>query len=348
MSEFIKVVTGGRPREIGHDIGRATADILRELEASNPSFYRRQTHHGLDFLKIFAKRRFLPHCRRFFPEYVEEISGMAEGAGMDFDDLFIFSAEEELLDLWGGWDKCSSAAVRTRRGLYLLHNEDYIGRYHGRLVIVEAYPQGRPAFLSLGYPGTLAGSSCGLNGEGLAFGGNSLRFPPRLRGLPKNFVLRHLLTARTMKEVERIMAIKPRLAGNNVTVVSAREKAAAYVEATPRQSARVDLGASEFLTHTNHILSPDIDKREERPTEKSLLRLAGLEYLLSRRRGQITQAYLQKVLSSRRNGLCYFNVHPERPTTLASIIMYPGRRRMLVACRCGNDPSYREYHLSGR
>jgi len=348
MSGFIKVITGGRPREIGYDIGRATADILRELAAANPSFYRRQTRRSFDFLKKFVRRRFLPHCRHIFPEYIEEIAGMAEGAGLDFYDLFIFSAEEELLDLWGGWDKCSSAAVRTRGGLYLLHNEDYIGRYHGRLVIVEASPKGRPAFLSLGYPGTLAGSACGLNNAGVAFGGNSLRFPPGRAGIPKNFVLRKLLAARSIKDVERTMAIGPRLVSNNVTVASSRERAAAYVEAADGGSARVDLGAAGILTHTNHILSPDIDSRRERPTRKSFLRLASLEYLLSRRRGKFTLDGLKRILSSGRGGLCYFNAQPEEPTTLASIVMDPARGRMFVANRCGNDPGYREYRLRGR
>jgi isopenicillin-N N-acyltransferase like protein len=348
MGGFIKVVTGGRPLEIGYDVGRATADILRELAAANPSFYRRQTRRSFAFLKKFARRNFLPYCRRFFPEYLEEIAGMAEGAGLDFEDLFIFSAEEELLDLWGGWDKCSSAAVRTRRGLYLLHNEDYIGRYHRRLVLIEAKPRGRPAFLSLGYPGTLAGSACGFNDAGVAFGGNSLRFPPGRAGIPKNFVLRKMLAARSLRDVERIMAIRPRLVSNNVTVVSARENAAAYVEAGPGRSARVDLGAAGILTHTNHILSPDIDTRQERPTRKSFLRLASLDYLLSRRRGRFTLGGLKKTLSSGRGGLCYFNAHPEKPTTLASIVMDPARGRMFVANRCGDDPGYREYRLRGR
>lgn len=348
MKGFTRVVTGGSPRQIGRDVGRATASMLRELAKANPSFYRRQTRRSFVFLKNFARKNFLPHCRRVFPGYLEEIAGMAEGAGIAFDDLFIFSAEEELLDLWGGWDKCSSAAVRTRRGLFLLHNEDYIGRYHRRLVIIEAAPKGKPSFLSLGYPGTLAGSACGLNGAGIAFGGNSLRFPPGRTGIPKNFVLRELLAAGCLKEVERIMAVGPRLVGSNVTVISAREKAGAYVEAAAGVTARVDLGAAGILTHTNHILSPDIDTRPERPTRKSFLRLAGLEYLLSRQRGRFTLSGLKRTLSSPRGGLCYFSARPEEPTTLASIVMDPARGRMFVASRCGDDPGYREYRLPDR
>ncbi len=348
MSAFIRVVTGGSPRDIGHDVGRATAGILRELLAANPAFFRRQTKKDFGFLRRQAWQGFFPFVRRLYPDYVEELRGMAEGAGVDFPDLFVISAEEELLDRWGGWDKCSSAAVRGRDGLYLIHNEDYIGRYEGRLVLIDAAPRGRPAFLSLGYPGTLAGSSCGLNDRGLAMSGNSLRFLPRRRGIPKNFVLRDVLAAKDLRQAYRRMAVQPRLAGNNIMVVSSGEGRAAYIEAAPRQTVLVELGAARHLANTNHILSKDVRRRGEDPTAYSFRRLTGLNALLDRRRAAPTASGLKKVLSSPEFGLCYHGRGAETPTTLASIVMDPRRRRMFVARRAGSASRYREYRITAR
>jgi len=348
MPGFIKVVTGGTPREIGFDIGRATADILRDLLAGNPDFFRRNTGRGFAFLKRRAWTGFWPYVRRLYPDYVEELRGTAEGAGVDFEDLFVVSAEEELLDRWGGWDKCSSAAVCTGGGLLLLHNEDYIGRYENRLVLIDAAPVRRPAFLSLAYPGTLAGSSCGINRAGIAMSGNSLRFRPRERGIPKNFVLRDLLAARTMAAAHRMMRTQPRLAGNNVMIVSAGEGRAAYIEATRRQTALVPLTDAGHLAHTNHILSPDVRKRGESPTKSSFRRLAGMNGLLAARRGPPTLDFLKSVLSSAEHGLCYHGCGDDTPTTLASIIMDPRRGRMYLANRGDAVRRFREYRQTAR
>jgi len=348
MPGFIRVITGGSPREIGVDIGRATVDIVRELAAANPAFFERQTGRKFGFLRRRVWRDYFPFVRRIFPGYVDELRGLAEGAGIPFEDLFVISAEEEILDTWGGWDKCSSAAVCAPDGLYLLHNEDYIGRYEHRLVLIDAAPQGRPAFLSLSYPGTLAGSSCGLNSAGLAMSGNSLRLRPRRRGLPKNFVLRSLLGAGTLAAAHRLMKVEPRLVGNNAMIVSAAEDRAAYIEAASRQAVLVPLDDAGHLAHTNHILAPRLSRAGESPTASSLRRLAGLDSILAARRGRPTLAFMKRVLSSAEHGLCYHGCGEETPTTLASIIMDPARRRMFVAARGPSGGRYREYRLAGR
>ncbi len=345
MREFIQVRTGGSGREIGVDIGRASAGILRELVAANAAFYERETRHGLGFIKRYVFRNFLPYVRRRYPSYLAEIRGIAEGSGLDFADIAVFSAEEELLDTWGGWDKCSTAAVRLRGRLLLLHSEDYIGRYHDRMVLVRAEPNGRPAFLSLSYPGTLAGSACGINAAGLAVSNNSLRFPPRRRGIPKNFFLRDTLAGRSVADVARTLAASPRAVAGNVTVVSSREDRATFIEATYKQTASADIGQNYALVHTNHIRLPQIDVRDEDPTRSSLIRFASLDYLLRRRAGRYTLAYLKSVLASESGKILYFNRKETAATTLASIVMDPARRTMYVAARCRRGNPYVRYRL---
>ena len=344
MDGFIKITTGGSPRRIGRDIGRATAGIVRELAAANAAFYRRQTGRTLGELVAFARRNLLPLVARAYPGHLEEVRGLAEGAGLGFDEVFLFSAEEELLDLWGGWDKCSSAAVRCRGGLKLAHNEDYIGRYHGRLVVVDAAPSRGPRFLSLAYPGTLAGSACGLNAAGLAFSGNSLHFGPRRRGLPKNFVLRDVLAARNVADAVRRFGAGPRLVGGSLNVVSSREDAATCVESSLADTAVVRLSSAVWQAHTNHALAPGLDKRGEKPTAFSRRRLAGIEGLLAAARRPIGAAELKSILSSRAAGLFYVDRRPDAPSTLASIVMDPGSGSMLVAPAAGRRV-WRRYSL---
>ncbi len=345
MRRFLQVTASGSPREIGRGIGRATAPLLTRLVAENSVFYRRETGRSLKFIRSFAMSRYFGPAARRYPDYAEELRGMAEGAGLPFEDLFVFSCEEEMLDLWGRWDKCTSASVRSRRGLYLAHNEDYVRRYRGNLVIVQARPSGRPAFVSLGYPATLAGSSTGLNAAGIAMSGNSLHYPPRRRGVPKNFILRDVLAARNLADAVRRVRVPERTIGHSVNLVSARERRAAFVECSLREIAVVPMGESDVLMHTNHVLSPELDTHAETASWNSRLRYAGIEFLLARRRDSIDAKRLQAALSSTAHFLLRRGRRPDDPETLASVVMDAGRGVMWVANRAVTDDPYVPYRV---
>ena len=90
----------------------------------------------------------------------------------------------------------------------------------------------------------------------------------------------------------------------------------------------------------------DASRRGESPSKKSYRRLAGLNTLLAARRAPPTAAFLKRVLSSPEFGLCYHGRGAETPTTLASIVMDPKRRRMFVANRGAAGARYRQYRLT--
>ena len=345
MRRFIHVVTGGSPREMGRDIGRATAGLVARLCAGNQVFYRHETRRSFRFIRDFARRHYLGPAARRYPAHIEELQGVAEGAQVPFADLFAFSCEEELIDLWGDWDRCTSASVLSRNGLFLLHNEDYVRRYRGNLVVIAAKPNKAPAFVSLSYPATLAGSSAGLNSAGIAMSGNSLHYRPRRRGIPKNFILRDVLAARSYDDAVRRARAADRSIGHNVDIVSAREKRAGYVECSLKETAVVEMGESDYLAHTNHVLSPRVDTHGESPSWNSRLRYAGVEFLLSRSRDRATDKRLQAVLSSEKHFLLRRGKRPDDPETLASVVIDTRRSLMWVANRSVTDDPYVAYRL---
>ena len=93
------------------------------------------------------------------------------------------------------------------------------------------------------------------------------------------------------------------------------------------------------MTHTNHVLSPKIDRRAEKPTRSSRVRLAGLDRFLARGGGALTEKDLERCLSSKKNWLL-------REQTLASVIMDPARRTLRLINRHAPSPEWTEYKLA--
>ena len=345
MSGFLHVKTGGTHREMGVDFGRATREILHEFLSESAKFYRRHATHDAVYARRYAMRNFFSHTQRRFPDYLEETRGIAEGAGLTFEDIFFLTADEELATLL--WkrktsEKCSSAVVRTKHGLLLGHNEDYPPHYLGRLVIVDAEPDDAPAFLAVTYPYILTGPGCGFNSAGLAFSADSLMFPPQRVGIPSNFVLRDVYRARRFGEAQKIMATRA-LMGNAAVIASVKENRAIVVEASLNDTAVITMGKQNFLAHTNHVLADALDRRTETPTVESKNRLAALERAFA---GKILDAaQLRRIFSSKKNGLCRIVRGKADSCTVASVVLDPKRKVMYVAKRGPRGHAFQPYRM---
>jgi hypothetical protein len=230
--------------------------------------------------------------------------------------------------------------------MFMMHNEDYPPRYHGRLVIVEAEPDDAPAFLALTYPYIIAGPSCGLNAAGLAFAVDSLNFNQPKRGMPVNYICRDIYASRTVAEAERAIAVPKPLSCFALTVASDDGvRAATTFEVTFKKTVRASMGTTGLLAHTNHVLSSKIDRRGEEPTLGSRVRLAALEHLLLRGTGDASMKKLQAALSSTHHGLLRNTKKPHESATIASVILDVKRRVMYVAKRGPWGHDFRPYGL---
>ena len=228
--------------------------------------------------------------------------------------------------------------------MLLGHNEDYPPRYMDRMVIVNARPDDGPAFLALTYPYILSGPSCGLNAAGLAFAANSLCYKPRRAGIPTNYVLRDLFSSRRLADVIRILRVPGSLMGNAVVAVSAKERDAAVIEASPDDAAIMRMGDTGLLAHTNHVRSETLDRRGEDPTFGSRKRCAALEHLLNAPSSRSRKG-LQAALSSKEYGLLRHGRRANDSCTVASAVLDPKRGMMYVSKRGPKGHGFRPYKL---
>lgn len=338
-----------------YEIGLAVGQTCKEEIQSMLKYVKEDFEHKTkrDFSTFIDNaKKFLPYCKDTYPEYVRELEGMAQGAELDFDELWTLSCIEELD--WNDDDslleKCSSLAARTKSGLVLAHNEDYYCYPTNSLYILKAKQKNKPSFLSVGYTGSLAGSSCGINDAGIAMSGNSISAPDNRFGVLKNFVCRKILDDKSPRWAVKHIEKTYRAIGGNYSVVSAQNSF--FVETFARDEAVITV--SKFPAfHTNHCISDKLIAKESSVSESSKQRYASLKRILKRMGDrEFSIDDVKDVLSDHSDwptGICRHDYEGEKnsggSTTLASVILNPEKGLMILTNGSPCRTEYEEYAL---
>jgi isopenicillin-N N-acyltransferase like protein len=263
------VRVAGSHRAIGRQIGEACAFQIRH-SIENARNLIASTYADLQLTWEGTQtqaRKYLPFAQERFPQYVDEILGMAEGAEVSFDDVMVVNAMEAVTMDALHLTKCTSIAVnedRTADGHVLIaHNEDWLPEDEQDVYLVHASPDDEPTFLAMTYGGLLP--NIGFNEAGIAQCCDSV-YPTDSRiGIPRVIVSRAILAAKDPEAAIRGTLISHRAAGYNHLI--AHESGELYsVEVSARRFA-VLYGEEGFLVHTNHYLDYDMQQIEDETDE---------------------------------------------------------------------------------
>ncbi|HEX7976022.1 MAG TPA: C45 family peptidase [Anaerolineales bacterium] len=259
----------GTHREIGRQIGEACAGQIRN-SLNNARALLEMTYEDLQLTWEGAQiqsRKYLPYAQERYPQYVDEMLGMAEGANVPFDDVVALNVMEAVTMDALHLTKCTSLAVndeRTADGHVLVaHNEDWLPEDEQDVYIVHETPDDEPPFLAMTYGGLLP--NVGFNAAGIAQCCDSV-YPKDSRiGVPRLVVSRAVLGARTPDDAIRCMLTRQRAAGYNHLL--AHESGELYnVEVSARHFS-ILYGEDGYLVHTNHYLDFNMQAIEDEPDE---------------------------------------------------------------------------------
>lgn len=244
----------GSHREIGLAIGRKFQfDIQQSLDkhpllnsAFLPAISRPAGRLRFD--------RLVDRHRRRCPRYVDELEGIAEGAGVPFEKVFLINLRGEYQRYVEDGDDggCSTGSLLSADAAAFGHNEDGLALYRDRAYLVRVRPEARPAFCAFCYPGFLPGNAFGFNGEGICFSANNVMPRRVLEGIGRHFIARSLLEVRSLAEA--VAAVQPpdRASGFNYTIGSVRERRIVNVEVAPAAVKVTEINGPYF--HTNHYV----------------------------------------------------------------------------------------------
>jgi hypothetical protein len=141
----------GSPRQMGQQQGEgARPEILRALAG-----YRETIPKVLSMTWEVAQRearKFLPYGEETFPQFVEELRGMAEGAGVPFEEVWTLNCYEGLTEsrqqVWGCW-VLPSATPQANGHVLIAHNDDWDSVDTENVYLVRGKPDQGP---DLGIP----------------------------------------------------------------------------------------------------------------------------------------------------------------------------------------------------
>jgi len=345
----------GTHREIGRQIGEAcTPQVLHGLENARQLF--EDSYEQLELTWEGAKiqaRKYMPFAQERYPQYIEEIMGIAEGAKVHFDDLAVLNAMEAVTSDALHLTRCTSMAVneeRTADGHVLAaHNEDWMPEDEGDVFIIHVTPKSEPPFLAMTYGGLLP--NIGINAYGIAQLCDSV-YPSDSRiGIPRTVNSRAVLAAKTPSEAINHMLAPRRAAGYNHLLV--HESGEMYnVEVSARRFA-ILYGEDGYLAHTNNYLAENMTVIEDEPEElvSSRVRYFRAMGLLKR----IPQHTLKSLQAIQRdhvnfpNSICNHSIDDQNPLdrekTINAMVIDLTVREIHIAWGNPCENPYHTYHL---
>ena len=214
MSPLRVVVARGDPLERGRTVGWELADLVRgSLEFYWRYLVRRGVGAG-DLPGLLAP--YLAAAERELPDLVELVTGMAEGAGVSFWELFCVNAFEELEPLLAApstapRERCSTVTISGPGYTLLGHNEQWLAGDAGHVAVVVELPDDGPALVSPTLACCLP--AVGMNEYRVAQGIQSLVANDDGAGIPRVLVSRHALVASSPADALRRATLPGRAGG---------------------------------------------------------------------------------------------------------------------------------------
>lgn len=263
-----------------------------------------------------------------FPAVMQEIKGIAFGAGVPVLDLFLDLYEE----LWDDHERRPAPEVidtgctdivatrsATKNGTTLIGHNDDVGDEAGPPhMLVYQFDDGTPTVrgVSLG----CRTFSAGQNAAGLILTGNTLISSDAKVGIPRLIITRAILDARTIEEGVKI-TLHPDRASVYNNIIADRTGRVIDIEPSSTKAAYIPL-VQDRLVHTNHFLHPDMlafEAKHLHHRSSSLIRYEVATHLLYAR-GEHTPDSFRTILSNHKGYPSSVCRHGQRTKTQFAVI----------------------------
>ncbi|XP_078619725.1 beta-alanyl-dopamine/carcinine hydrolase-like [Branchiostoma floridae x Branchiostoma japonicum] len=218
----------GTHREVGLQVGRTFRRQIGE-------FLQKYVNFGKLLLPFFGTTEgrhvyegYLQVAQSVYPQYMEEVQGMAEGAEVSFEHLFLLHCRPEMLLMLKSKQKnidetsgCTSVFLNFRNGPRILaHNEDGDANIQTCAYVIAAniapyqLPNGdvlpEENFTAYCYPGVLPGVAYAYNSHGVCFSTNALLAKTlKCDRIVRHFMNRALLTASSVEHAVDMLRNTP-------------------------------------------------------------------------------------------------------------------------------------------
>jgi len=350
------VEVSGTHREMGQQIGEARRKQIQH-SVENAHVLIDQSYNTLELTWDGAQiqaRKYLPFAEERYPQYVDEWRGIADGAGVPFDEIVTLNVMEAVTTDALHLTRCTSFAVneeRTADGHVLAaHNEDWVPEDENDVYVVLAKPKKEPPYLAMTYGGLLP--NVGFNAYGIAQLIDSV-YPNDSRiGIPRLVVARAVLASKRLSGAIGRTLVPHRAAGYNHLL--AHDSGELYSVEVSARKFEILHGTDGYMVHTNHYLSQTMKEIEDEPEEllSSRVRYFRANRLVRQNSKNTIKSLqgIQKDHVNLPNSICNHNIAGidplDREKTINALVIDLTAREMHIAWGNPCQNSYHTYHLS--
>jgi isopenicillin-N N-acyltransferase like protein len=304
--EIPVISISGSPYNLGFQHGKKAKEAIKK----NVIFY-------LDHWKYFAgvskeqifqdAKKYIPYIQMFDPELIEELKGLADGAGRQFEEILALNSRWELNYAYNKWAnpkasvpaECTAFALTpgatTNKHTLIGQNWDY--NPYDSLLIVRVKQEQKPNIIMSIEAGTIGQK--GFNSAGIGIVQNYLQCETDSfqLGLPILIKERGILNSNSLPECLKILTDFEGPNSGNL-VIAHRDGEAINVECAPSDEFFL-YPENNVLVHTNHFLSPNLKVKDtgKNRVPDSILRNFRASRILRGKSGAIEVDTLKGVLS---------------------------------------------------
>ena len=340
MNQFPLVTISGRPFERGKQHGeQLCAEITKTIGFYRSIFELPETEilRQADFFRIIIDE--------FDPTYIEEIDGIAQGAGVDPLWIVALNARTEILSRKADASNECTAVYFTGPSI-LGQNWDWGRALEPLTVLMKIVQADGHVIFMITEPGIIG--KIGMNNCGLGVCLNILTLGKVLDGLPVHLILRAILDCKTLVEVDSLLARHDRGKASNIIVADASGNGF-DMEFCDEDSYRLE-PESDYLLHTNHYLGKPINSEQHPDFFSSYARFNKATQILSGNK-QRSVASMCKLLSdeSDRSLPIYREYLPDESVhelgTICTIVMELTQQKIHVRKGKGPGATFFEYRM---
>ena len=222
----------GSPRERGRIHGESAkpliAAVIESWQADLGNFVQDSvTANAIDpdvyLNEFFSQTDYLSAIKKWTPDLLEEVQGIAEGGGQDFQNILALQLidEEWVFGLRRGLNKpttkCTAFGVpdQTNGVSYAGQNMDVPSWVEGKQVLLRVMPTETPPEALIFSIAGIIGLN-GLNASGLGITCNTLtQLNYAIDGLPVLFIVRSILEKQSIDQAEQFLRSIPHASGQN-------------------------------------------------------------------------------------------------------------------------------------
>ncbi len=239
------------------------------------------------FIREFLKKTdFKPVMDRWTPGLLDEVRGIADGAGIDFDTMYAYQLIDEIWAMGPdmGFSKCTTIGAGRRNGnpASIAQTLDIPTFYHGFQTVLRIRDS-RDDLETLVFtiPGVVAAN--GLNSRSVGVCVNAvtqLAYSPK--GLPVAFIIRGILRQRAYDQAVKFLQDVPPAAPQTY-VIGGPEVVAVFERSAGKMSKFVPFAGAEFSYHTNHpLINNDFNPRFPEMLKRNNMTLESYQALCPR------------------------------------------------------------------